>query len=163
MGGARRQRIRVSQAAGRRRPDDVVQARDDLGRGQPQRALEDVQHVWLPGELQPADDADGQLGREPVAGPPRVPDRQQLDDNAAAPAGGRRHRVAGDGRQRPGRGRHRQPADDRHLRVRGHAALNGDRSPLPHPQPSSPSPSPVSKSPRKASVPLPVHRSTKRA
>lgn len=40
-----------------------------MGRGQPQRAVEDVEHVGLQGELQFADDADGQLRRKLVTGP----------------------------------------------------------------------------------------------
>lgn len=36
---------------GRRQNDAAAQARDDLGGGQPQRAVEDVQHVGLPGKL----------------------------------------------------------------------------------------------------------------
>jgi len=122
-GAGRRLRALGRAAVGRQRPrgDDAVQARDDLGGGeQPQRAVADLEHVGLPGELQqPADDADGQLGRAPVAGAP--PDRQQqLDDRGAG--GGPGVAAGGDGRRRQGR-RRRQPADDRHPRTRGHVAL----------------------------------------
>lgn len=98
----RRGRLRLlgRETAGRRQDGDVhaAQARDDMGGGQPQRPVQDVEHVRLQGELQSADDADGQLGRELVlvAGAP-VPDQQQLHDNAHREPG-----VAGYGRRRLG-------------------------------------------------------------
>jgi len=120
--GQLRMRVRLERGedVGRRPSGHAVQTRDDMGRRQPQRAVEDFEHVRLQGELQPADDADGQLGRQLVAGPSQLSDRQQLDDNA-----GPKPRLVGrGGLQRQGqRRRRRQPADHRAVRTRGHVDL----------------------------------------